>query len=327
MDDRHGVYTALLMRHRNLLWSMCMSRVGGDRDRCQDLLQEVSVALWENMDKLRPNSSARQERAWVCWQARSVFYQVERRQTLPTVSITSSIADSVTDDEALHRKELLDDLLSKLTPDEQQMVRLYLEGYQGDEIGATMGVSRDTVYQRMRRVVHKLRNVALIMLTLLLTSAIAVAVVPEWRHIIFGGGGTDKGSVVTDSLTEKTDDSVPLPDTVSASRVVKKAHMRKKVPVEKMPPLDILEIKDIPEEMVPLVQDGVTLSVDGMRLTITGAQGEFVRVYDMGGMLVAAQVAGSICLIDLYPSTDPYRGGRLEYVLQIGSRPALKVKL
>ena len=77
----------MLMRHREMLWRMCWNWTGGNRDRCCDLLQEVSIALWENFDKLRPGASASQERSWVRWQARSVFYQIGRQKRLSTVPL------------------------------------------------------------------------------------------------------------------------------------------------------------------------------------------------------------------------------------------------
>ena len=45
--DRHRAYTALLMRHRDMLWRMCWRRADEDYDRCCDLMQDVSIALKE----------------------------------------------------------------------------------------------------------------------------------------------------------------------------------------------------------------------------------------------------------------------------------------
>lgn len=323
MTDRHSAYTALLMRHRDMLWRLCWNRVGGDRDRCQDILQEVSIALWENFDKLRPDVTPRQERAWVCWQARSVFYRAERRQMLATVPITDALADSLADEDTLHRKELIDDLLSALSPDERRMVRLYLQGYHGDEIGAELGVGRDTVYQRMRRVTQKLRRLALILLALLLTSAIAVAVVPQWRQFFFGGG--EKEDSVADSVQ-----ATPMPvDTVPPANAVRRAPGPRPEPVEKLPPLDVLGLMTSSDGRPPIPDhDGLTISVDGTRLIITGASGEEIRIYDHSGSLVAAQTAGGFCIIDLFPSTEAIPGSwRYRYILHIGNRPALQLQL
>lgn len=333
MTERHIAYTALLMRHHDMLWHMCLKRVRGDRDRCQDMLQEVFIALWENYGKLRPNASPKQERAWVCWQARSVFYQAERRKTLSTVPFDEFIAEGLTDEEAQHHKELVEELLSALTPEEQRMVRLYLEGYQGDEIGEKMGVSRDTVYQRMRRIVKKLRSVALIVLAMLLTALVAVAVVPQWRRAFFGLWKGEEA--VADTVPAEICSAPALQDTIPLGDISRKKSRKLKVPLEKMPPLDIVDLIDHTDKHIEnyadrftslLLQDIPTVSRDGASLIVTGADGELVRVYDFTGKLVFAQKAGALCIIDLFPGTSNW-SCKNEYILQIGNLPDLKVKM
>ena len=179
MTDRHSTYTALLMRHREMLWRLCLNRANGDSDRSKDLMQEITIALWENYDKLRLDASPAQERAWVRWQARSVFY-------------------------------------------------------------------------------------------------------PQ--------------------------------------------------PLEPLPPLSTLQVLQnpvSPDTLSPLEMDDMPLvSVDGMTLTITGASGERIKVYDNNGNLVACQVASSICIIDLFPCTDALSCCRRNtFILQIGNRPTLRLEL
>ena len=325
MTDRHSTYTELLMRHREMLWRLCWKHSGGDRDRCQDLMQEVSIALWENYDKLHPDASPRQEQAWVRWQARSVFYQIERRHTLSTVPINSSLSDNLADEETHHRKELIDELLSALNPDEQRLVRLYLEGYPGDEIGKTMGVSRDTVYKRLQRIVHKLRHIALLLFALLFTSAIAVVAVPEWRHFFFSIGQEE---TVTDTVPVLEKHEAPLSDTVPTKAAVQHT-ARFRPPLEEMPPLDILDLVDIPNEVHPVYSHkDVTVTVSGSRLFITGANGETIKVYDKSGHLVAAQTASTLCVIELFPNIWAYHPYvQTQFKLLIGNRQEMWIQL
>lgn len=332
MTDRHSAYTSLLMRHRDMLWRLCLNRAKGDGDRSQDLLQEITIALWENFGKLRPDASPGQERAWVRWQARSVFYQIERRRRISTVPIDDNLqSDNIADEEAQQRKETLDNLLAALSPEEQRMMRLYLDGYQGDEIGERMGISRNTVYQKIRRALQKMRNVAIVLLAMLLTTAIAVAVVPEWRQYIFGGWGikeTHSDSIPEPNEPEPTVTQLePIPPTPA-----KKTSFRKPQPLEPLPPLSTLQVIQDPVSPDTLSQHEMdnrpSVSVDGMTLTITGANGEIIKVYDNNGNLVACQVAGSICIIDLFPCTDALSCCRRNtFILQIGNRPTLRLEL
>ena len=332
---RHDAYTALLMRHHTMLWRMCWHRAHGDRDLCCDLLQEISIALWENYDKLRPNVTQQQERAWVRWQARSVFFQIGRRQTLPTEPITDTISDSVSDEDAQHRKELLDDLIAVLEPEEQRMMHLYLEGYHGDEIGQQIGISRDAVYQRMHRAVQKMRRVVLILLAMLIVVATAVAITPQWRQTIFSGGGSEEE--VVDSLPEQSKTILPVSvintDTTPSPRTDSASSRLTVESLEHIPPLDIQEILGIPNEPFTLsAHDDITISISGTNLIIMGACGELVRVYDLNGKYVAYKVAGGFCLINLFPNLedllDYYFDPNIRsFRLQIGSRPPLLLQL
>lgn len=344
MTDQHHTYTTLLERHREMLWYLCWKKANGNYDRCQDLLQEVSIQLWDNLGKLRPNSTSWQERAWVRWQARSVFYQTDRRKTLPTEPLTDTLSNTAADEESVHRKELLDNLLSTLTPDEQRMMQLYLDGYHGDEIGAAMGLNRDAVYQRMHRAIQKMRRAVPILLALLLTSLVAIAVVPEWRQLLFGTGGDEPTPIDTIPTQEQpTTLRTNHTDTLTPTPTAKQAPKAKPEPLEKMPTLDILSLIDVPDEQLEPPEaprnDEPTVSLDGSRLTITGVDGELVRVFDCSGNLIAAQKASVICTIDLYPSTSTFRGLAsngsalgttskcTEYIVMIGDRPALKVQI
>ena len=82
----------------------------------------------------------------------------------------------------------------------------------------------------------------------------------------------------------------------------------------------------------PHLDDIPTIWREGSLLFITGAAGEIVRIYDLGGNLVAAKRATEFCFIDLYPIFSTYAGfwtiqGRHDYLIQIGSRPALRIQL
>lgn len=325
--DKNSVYTDLLVRHHEELWHMCWQHAGGDRDRCGDLLQDVYIALWENLDKLRPNATAGEKHQWVRWQARSVFNQTDRKKKLLTVPIADNLSDTVADEEALHRKETLDNLLSSLDADEQRMFRLYLEGYSGDEIGRQMGISRNNYYQRFHRSIQKMRRLVLILLALLFGSALAISIVPQWRHFFFGGHETEKK--VLDSSTiesEPLSDSVPL--TIS-SRHINNGNFPV---IERMPPLDISEMicrQFKSDTLVPChIPDSITAWVCRGTLFISGAQNETVRVYTVNGRLVAARKADKLCIIDLFPSDNFMTQSKcFDFILEIGNYPKMQVQL
>ena len=71
-----------------MVWRLCWVRARGDYERCRDLVQEVSIALWLHLDKLRPGVSLQEEKAWVRWQTRTTLDHLHRSQRPPMVALT-----------------------------------------------------------------------------------------------------------------------------------------------------------------------------------------------------------------------------------------------
>ena len=180
--DRQRAYTEMLERYRPLVWRMCWFRARGNWDRCNDLVQEVSIALWLHFDALRPDATPAEKRAWIYWQCRSTLDLQRRLQKPPMQPLTTLLEETVADEDARHTQEEIEHLMASLSPEEQRLVGLYLEGYKTKEIADLMNLSHDTVYQRMHRVVGKARKAMVVVFLLLVATSIAIAVVPSWRQ-------------------------------------------------------------------------------------------------------------------------------------------------
>lgn len=153
MDSRQS-YTDLLRRHRMLVWMLCWARAHGDYERCRDLVQEVSLSLWEHFGRLRPNAGPLQERAWVVWHTRTVLNHLHRTPTPTLIPLTVDLAAEEDDS-----REQLDDLLAPFSDTDRQLVHLRIEGYDAAEIAQQMNISRDAVYQRLHRIIERLQKV------------------------------------------------------------------------------------------------------------------------------------------------------------------------
>lgn len=145
----------MLLRHRTMLWRMCMRRARGNSDICRDLVQEVSLSLWEHYDNLRPNVSLLEERAWVFWHTRTVLDHLYRRNQLPLQTIDPVITDTYPSPDS---DNTFEDLMGAFPTDDQRLVRMRVEGYDANEIASALGISRDAVYQRLHRIIIKLRK-------------------------------------------------------------------------------------------------------------------------------------------------------------------------
>lgn len=309
-------FDELLKRHRPMVWRMCWISAHGNYERCRDLVQEVSIALWRHFGQLRPDASLQEERAWVRWQTRSVLDLWRRLQRPSPLPLTDCMVDTVATEDLLEQQEELEELMSTLNDDERRMLRLQFEGYRADEIAETMGLNRDAVYQRMHRAVVKMRRVALLLFLFCLVATMAVAVVPQWREQVFSHTEKEETPVEQEEIKQAENFSpvsvVPLgtlDDTVVSRSVW--------IPPEPIPHLAATVDTALPE--LPSRKPEVMITFYEGKLTLTGLlDGELVVIRNTKGVLVALKRChGSSCTIELPVDSYSYT----TYILQIGNRP------
>lgn len=168
--SRHDAYCAFMRRHRSTVWRVCWRyarRGRGNRDdrkaRAEDLAQEVWIVLWLKFDQLDPSAPEARQRRWLEKLTETVILDLHRRQEPEPEPLTDELADTLAIP-GLDLSDTLFDLLALLPPDEQQLMRLRFEGYDAQEIAdrlaTTSGLtlSRDAVYQRISRIMKKLRQ-------------------------------------------------------------------------------------------------------------------------------------------------------------------------
>lgn len=298
-----------------MIWRMCWLHAWGNWDRCCDLEQEVAIALWLHFDTLRPNVTPEEERAWVRWQSRNVIDHQLRKNRISTQLLTPEMAASIPAENEQELCEELDDLMSSLSPDEQRMMRLQLEGYRADEIAELMGLQRDAVYKRLQRSVLKMRRFALLLLALLATTSLAIAVVPQWRPAFL------LRTAEVDTVVESVEPQPAPVDTASVFAVdmepEPQAVMRTPLPaIERMECNTLFPSLD--ETPPPLhIKPPITIAVNGRRLTISGLHGERVTLRHSSGLLVASQECFGISTFNLLPSSGSILKEHC-YNLQIG---------
>ena len=180
--NEHESFNRLLNDYGAIIWSMCRHASAGDHERCRDLFQDVSVRLWLHIGELRQDAKPHEEKAWVEWQTRHVLSHSrkprELEYELPEVSDDDDAAEA-------ERRALVADLMAQLQEEDRHLLQMRLEGYSAEEIAQATGLKRDAVYQRLHRIVAKMRKLLIALLLILAASAIAVAVVPQWRHAVF----------------------------------------------------------------------------------------------------------------------------------------------
>lgn len=349
--DRQKKYYELLKRHRQMVRRMCWVAARGEHERCRDLVQEVSIALWLHFDKLNPSALPQQERAWVRWTTRTTLDHLNRSQRPPLVALTDSMTESMTDTNGSFADDDMDELMATLNPEEKCLMRMYIEGYRGDEIAASMGLKRDAVYQRMRRAVTKVRRVVVLLFLAVVASALAVVVVPQLREWVFISKEKDEAPL--EDLVNPADVTTPVVDSLPDVAIEKHECRKKTTPIHLMPSLFELsdtsrpvlaaapvvpcgctgkkerrfvweECDTIDDEIEPLPE--VTITVNGNVIMVEGANGETVSVFDAQGRLVATDRCYRFCTLTVSSDIPSVRGSNpAPYWVQVGSRPREQV--
>lgn len=352
--DRHETYTELLRDHSALIWSMCRNTAPDDYERCRDLFQDVSLRLWQHYDELRSDAKPHERKAWVEWQVRHVLNHAGRRER----PVPMSDLPEQPDIDALDKAEirtLVNDLLTQLNPDEQKLLQMRMDGYSAGEIAKEMGLSRDTVYQRMHRTLIKARRILLVLFLLFMASSITVAVVPSWRQMVFGGSEPETTDTIPVSVPAPVSPT-PLSDADTTKEAVVTHHTW--VPPNPIPHLVAIadtslpiplpsydepcgcpkgyrkkpqsdSIDDLSDPCEPLPDDlpEVTIMVVGNNIVVEGVDNETVDVFDAQGRLVATAQCNGRCTLTIRPDFTYSRNNATtsSYWIQVGNRPRQRV--
>lgn len=151
---------ALLQRRRDDLWHLCLRHAFGNRERARDMMQEVVLELMHVVDRLRPEATEAEERAWVLRVAGNALIDQSRKRRVEYTTWGDrqpDLPDNGDSDRAA--SEQIDELATHLSADDQRFLRLYREGYAVKEIASLLDISADAAGVRMHRLVKRLKTI------------------------------------------------------------------------------------------------------------------------------------------------------------------------
>lgn len=377
LNSRHEAYCAFMKLHHETVWSVCWrfarrkdsrsAELGPDdhvdrRTRAEDMAQEVWIMLWLKFDQLKPETSERQQRKWVERVAERVVIDLYRREKSRPEPLTDYMVENIADADTAPMNEDLEELMACFGPEEQHLMRLYIEGYRGDEIAAMTGLKRDTVYQRIHRAMTKARRVILVILLTVVATSIAVTVVPQWRERVFPRM-TKKDKPSEESL-KQSPKAAPVGDTLPETAIDTPARRHVVIPLMPIPHFfeesgglpvvtlssthpealgdscgcpgkqvrrswwNIDDSIDDPCEPATRELSEVTITVNENIVVVEGADNEMVSVFDGQGRLVARTQCYGYCMLTVTTDNASSRVSNLApYWVQVGSRPLQQVFL
>ena len=145
-------FDELLHRYRGLIFTLC-SRFKHRGLEVDDLIQEASIALWRNREKLFSLGSVQQ--AALTWKiARNAIIDALRR--VEETDVLPEGHDIADDDRSLLHE--LHEQIGRLEEPDRSIVRMQLEGYSYEEIGNQLEMTEKNVSVRLVRAKEKLRK-------------------------------------------------------------------------------------------------------------------------------------------------------------------------
>ena len=146
-------FEIMLHRYNGLLFTLCrrFCRKGVEAD---DLLQDASVALWRDSERLLSLPAGPQQAALVWRISRNAMIDTLRRSR-ESESLPEDY-DRVCDDRNLINE--LRERIELLGEPDRTIVKMQLEGYDYEEIAGETGLTVKNVSVRLVRTKEKLRN-------------------------------------------------------------------------------------------------------------------------------------------------------------------------
>ncbi len=148
-----NTFDNLLHRYKGLLFSLCrhFSRRG---TTVEDLLQEASVALWRDRERLLSLQRGPKQAALVWKIARNAIIDDLRRNKI-SYPIPEDYEET-SDDHSMVQE--LRDRIAMLDEPDHTIVVMQMEGYSYEEIAAHLDMTEKNVSVRLVRVKEKLRK-------------------------------------------------------------------------------------------------------------------------------------------------------------------------
>ncbi len=153
-EDKDREFSELIDKYERLIAKVCYF-YAVDVDDFNDLRQESLINLWRGFGSFRGSSSVSTWVYRVCLNSCVSFFRKNnrKRSSVPIEQLPDMIAPDA--DKAELMREMYA-LINRLTKSEKAIVLLWLDQRGYDEIAEIMGVPRNTVASRLRRVKEKL---------------------------------------------------------------------------------------------------------------------------------------------------------------------------
>lgn len=159
VEPKHKeAFTELLEKYKGLLYKIARSYTSSPDD-CQDLVQEITIALWRSFNRYN------EQYAYSTWIYRIALnvsishLRKEYQRIQPTAPLTEDLLQFATEEPASHPDiELLYRLIGALNQLDKAIMLLYLDEKTHREMADILGLSETNIATRISRIKIKWRQ-------------------------------------------------------------------------------------------------------------------------------------------------------------------------
>lgn len=157
-EGNYQSFDAFIMRHRDQIERFFVRRLIGDEVVCRELISEAYLDLLKHFANMRPNSSLKQERAWVKWRCRNVWSHHWRKVANAPQLVPFDHELATTDEDSELFQESINRLATLLSKKEKIYFLLMADGYSPNDIATTLDVKPRTAIIMRHRILSHLRS-------------------------------------------------------------------------------------------------------------------------------------------------------------------------
>lgn len=114
--------------------------------------------MWECYGRQQPAHGIVAEKLWVARNTNTLLRDLHRNRCNDPLPVADWMEDAIAA-ERNSARDLVKDLMASLPDDDRRLMQMKLDGYSGHEIGQALGLSRNAVYQRINRIIKKLKQI------------------------------------------------------------------------------------------------------------------------------------------------------------------------
>ncbi|MBQ9586460.1 MAG: sigma-70 family RNA polymerase sigma factor [Bacteroidales bacterium] len=154
LEERQKEFVEIVKQHERLILKVCALYSDAGSDGLKDLYQEAVCALWEAYPSYRGDSRLS---TWIFSVTRFTILNQIRKNRLKIIPLESEHEMVAAHSETTIATEELRSALERLQTDEKDMMVMWLEGFDLDEIASAVGMKYGAVATRLTRIKMKLK--------------------------------------------------------------------------------------------------------------------------------------------------------------------------